>query len=153
MLTLSDIIILQKRSRPFSVISLTVLVFWLTIWNGLRLGEAIVFWKMLAEYGAHPLYIAITGGVWTIAGLSLLWGFWKGKTWGWVEALVSAFGYTAWYWFDRLVLQQSHANWPFVLIANIVFLSVILLILFSRTTRQYFQRDAYERKPETPTIP
>jgi predicted permease len=127
-------------------------VFWLTIWNGLRLGEAIFYWKTLAEYGAHPLYIAITGGVWPVAGFFLVWGLWQGKSWGWVAVLVGTVGYTGWYWFDRLVLQQPHANWPFVLVANIVCLLLILIILFSRVTRRYFKRDANDRKPKNPTI-
>jgi phosphoglycerol transferase MdoB-like AlkP superfamily enzyme len=122
-------------------------VFWLTIWNGLRLGEAIFYWRTLAEYGAHPLYIAITGGLWPVAGLFLVWGLWQGKAWGWVAALVGTVGYTGWYWFDRLVLQQPHANWPFVLIVNIIFLLILLPILFSSKTRRFFKRDANDRKP------
>jgi hypothetical protein len=138
--------------RPFHVIFLAIIVVIYAVDNGLRLGETIFFWNTLEEYGAHPLYIVISGGVWLIAGLFLVWGLWQGKTWGWAAALVGTFGYTAWYWFDRLVLQKPHANWPFVLIANIVFLLLIFMILFSQKTRLFFQRDAYERKPETPKI-
>jgi hypothetical protein len=142
-----------KKTRPIGITVLSILVLWLAAWNGLRLGEATVFWKTLGEYGAAPLYISASGGVWLIAGLFLVWGLWKGKTWGWVSTFAGTIGYTAWYWFDRLVLQKPHANWPFVLVANIVLLLLILVILFSHPTRRYFQRDAYERKPETPTIP
>jgi hypothetical protein len=136
--------------RPFGVTFLAIIVVFAAVGNGLRLGEAIFFWKTLEEYGAHPLYIAISGGMWLIAGLFLVWGLWQGKAWGWVAALSGTVGYTAWYWLDRLFLQKPHANWPFALITNVIFLLLILIILFSRKTRRFFQRDVYERKPETP---
>ena len=130
--------------RLVRVIILAMLVLVVAIWNGLRLGETIFFWKTLEYYGAHPLYIAISGGVWLIIGLLLAWGLWLGKSWGWAGALGGTVGYSAWYWFDRLVLQQPHANWPFVLVANLVSLLVIFAILFSRRTRLFFKRDANE---------
>jgi len=116
-------------------------VFWLAAWNGLRLVEAIFFWKTLAEYGTHPIYIAVSGGVWLIAGLLLVWGLWLGKTWSWMAAFTGTAGYAAWYWFDRLVLQKTHANWPFALTATVVSLLIILPILSLRSTRLFFQRD------------
>jgi len=115
--------------------------FWLVSWNGLRLGSAIFFWKTLAEYGAHPLYIAISGGAWLIVGLLLVWGLWWGKTWGWIAAIGSTAGYIAWYWLDRLVLQKPHANWPFALTATVITLLIIFPILFLYRTRLFFQRD------------
>jgi hypothetical protein len=123
-----------------------------TGWNGIRLGETIFFWKTLGQYGAHPLYIAINGAVWLIAGLLLLWGLWLGKAWGWAAVLGGTVGYTTWYWYDRLVVQKPHANWPFVLIGNIIFLLLIFTILFSSKTRRFFKKDAYEQKSKTPTI-
>jgi len=139
--------------RPIQVICLELILVFAAAWNGLRLGETIFFWKTLEYYGAHPLYIAISGGVWLITGLLLAWGFWLGKAWGWAAVLAGTVGYSAWYWFDRLVLEQPRVNWAFVLVADIVFLLFIFAILFSRRTRLFFKRDAYERKPQTQTIP
>jgi hypothetical protein len=140
------------KKRPFRVICLAVIVAFYTAWNGLRFGETIFFWKTLGQYGAHPLYIAVSGAAWLCAGLLLVSGLWIGKVWGWVAMFGGTVGYTAWYWFDRLIMQKPHANWPFVLIANIVFLLIIFTILFSRKTRRFFKRDAYEQKPKNPTI-
>lgn len=140
-----------KQHRPVGVTILAILAFLLAAWNGLRLGEAIFFWKTLAEYGAHPLYIAISGGVWFVAGLLLAWGLWRGKPWAWVAALGGAAGYASWYWFDRLILQQPHANWPFSLIFTVVSVSLILVILFSHNTKRFFQRDSHERKSKNST--
>ena len=138
--------------RPLRILVLAIFVVLFSIWNGLRLGETIFFWQTLGTYGAHPLYIAISGGVWMITGLLLVRGLWLGKAWGWAAALVGTVGYTTWYWFDRLVLQKPHANWPFIMIIDFVFLLIIQLILLSSKTRRFFQRDTYERKPQTPTI-
>jgi hypothetical protein len=140
------------EKTPLRVGFLGILVVWLAIWNGLRLGEAIFFWKTLENYGAHPVYIAISGAVWIISGLLLAWGLWLGKAWAWATMLGITAGYTAWYWFDRLVMQEPHANWLFVLIINIILLLLIFATLFSHQARSFFQRDAYERKSETPTI-
>jgi hypothetical protein len=140
------------EKRPFRLICLVLIVAFYVVWNGLRLGETIFFWRTLEKYGAHPLYIAISGGLWIIIGLLLAWGLWLGKAWGWAAAIGGTVGYTAWYWFDRLVMQKPPANWPFVLGSNIIFLLTILTILFSRKTRRFFKRDAYERKPKNPAI-
>lgn len=128
-----------RKVRPVGLLILTIFIFCLAAWNGFRLGETIFFWKTLAQYGAHPLYIAITGATWLIVGLFLVWSLWLGKSWGWVATLASLIGYTAWYWVDLLVLQGSHANWPFILIVNIVFLLLILLLLFWNKTKRFFQ--------------
>jgi hypothetical protein len=133
-----------NRSRSIGVSILVIFVLLLAAWNGLRLGETIFFWKTLEGYGARPLYIALTGAVWLIAGFLLARGLWLGKAWGWAAAIGGTIGYTTWYWFDRLIMQEPHANWPFVLIVNIVFLLIIFMILFSPTTRHFFKRDAHE---------
>jgi high-affinity Fe2+/Pb2+ permease len=138
--------------QPIRVICLAIIVVLTAIWNGLRLGETIFFWKTLQTYGALPLYIAISGGIWLFAGLLLAWGLWSGKAWGWAAMLLGTVGYASWYWFDRLVLQKPHANWLFVLAANFVLLLIIFVILFSRRTREFYKRDENERKPQTPPI-
>ena len=135
----------EKNKRPVELTILEILFLLFAAWNGLRLGESIFFWKTLAEYGAYQLYIALTGGFWLIAALLLFWAFWRGKTWGRAAAFAGTLGYSAWYWFDRLVLQKPHANLSFVVVANIVFLLLVLTILFSRKTRRFFQRDTHER--------
>jgi hypothetical protein len=131
--------------RPIRITLLAIIVFFVSVGNGLRLGETIFFWYTLAEYGAHPFYMAISGAVWLTAGLSLVWGLWQGKAWGWVVTLGGLIGYTIWFWFDRLVIQKPHANLPFVLTGYIVLLTLILIILFSRKTRRFFQKDTHER--------
>jgi hypothetical protein len=133
----------SKRPRPISISILVLIILWLAIWNGLRLGEAIFYWNIYKAYNTYPLYISISGGIWFIIGLFLAWSLWQGRRWGRVAVICASAGYVAWYWFDRLVLQEPHANWPFVLVANIIILFLISSILFSRRTRRYYTKDGY----------
>jgi hypothetical protein len=135
------------------MIILTALVFWLAIWNGLRLGAALFYWKTLLEYGTHPFYIAISGGAWFIIGLILAWCLWVGKVWTWMGAIVCAISYALWYWIDRLILQIPHANWPFSLVITAVLLAFVFFTLLSPKTKRMLNRDDHERQPETPTTP
>ena len=140
-----------KIKRPIRVTLLALMVIGFAAWNGLRLGETIFFWKTLAEYGAYPLYITVSGGVWLLTGLFLVWGLWQGKAWCWAAVFSGTVGYASWYWFDRLVLQKLHTNWPFALVTTAVFLFFILFILYSHSTRRFLQRDEHERKFENST--
>jgi uncharacterized integral membrane protein len=141
----------KRKARPIRITILAILILYLAAWNALRMGEAFVFWKVLKEYGADPTYISLSGAIWFIAGLLLAWGLWHGNTWAWMAALGCTIGYSGWYWFDRRFLQIPHANWPFVLIVNIVLLLLFFIILFSNKTKRYFKRDDHGRQPETPT--
>jgi predicted PurR-regulated permease PerM len=141
-----------NRNRPIRILLLALFVLILPAWNALRLGETIFFWKTLAHYNGNPLYIAISASFWIIAGLVIAWGLWLGEAWGWAATLAGIIGYTTWYWFDRLVVQEPPANWSFVLIVNIIFLLILLAILLSSKTRRFFKREPNGRKSKNPTI-
>jgi hypothetical protein len=136
----------MRRSVPFRVTALVWVVLSLTAWNAVRLWTAIAWSARLAEFAPRPgpLYIAVTGAVWTAAGLAVLWAVWKRKTWAPKLLVGAAAAYTAWYWADRLLLQQGRANWGFVLAVNLLLLFHVFLSIHSR----YFQREAYERESE-----
>lgn len=137
--------------RPVGLNILVLFILWLAVWNCLRMSEAIFYWNSLEEYGAQPLYISMSGGIWFIIGILLVWGLWWCEIWGWMATLGAAVSYTTWYWLDRLILQKPHSNWLFALIENIVLLIFIILLMFSRKTRLHFQKDAHERKSQTST--
>jgi hypothetical protein len=140
---------LHRLRRPQRVTFLACAAFLVAAWNGLRLGEAIIFWHTLRGYGARPdpLYTAVSGGIWLIAGLILTGGLWRGRAWAWYAALGSAAGYPVWVWFDRLALQQPHANWPFALGVTLACLSIFFILLFTRKTLSFFE---IKRKPDEP---
>jgi len=101
-------------------------VFSFSVWNFIRFYAAITRWEMLQRLGANPLYLAGTGFGWGLALFVLLLallGRWKHAclTGAYVSLL-----YFAFYWFERLRLQDSPAkNLPFSVITSI---SVFLLV-------------------------
>jgi phosphoglycerol transferase MdoB-like AlkP superfamily enzyme len=107
------------------------------LFEALRLFESIYYWKTLLEYGTQALYTALTGAIWFVSGALLVWGLWHGKRWAWLGSLIAAFAFMVWYWLDRLLLQQSHSNGTFAVIASSLMLLLVLLILLTRRTRHY----------------
>jgi len=103
------------------------------VWNGLRLWTAVAWRGRLEEFAPRPgpVYIAASGAFWLAAGLILLWSLWsrKRRSRGLIAACTA--GYTAWYWADRLLLQQERANWTFVLVVNILIVALIVFVLQS----------------------
>ncbi|CAG1004994.1 hypothetical protein ANAEL_03287 [Anaerolineales bacterium] len=133
---------------PFRVTLLTWLVLIMSAWNGLRLWTALAWQDVLAEFRASPspIVTAISGGVWMVVGIVLVWSIWQKKPWT-VNLLVGvAAGYSAWYWIERLVWQNPHPNWLFAVIVN---LAGIVFILFNA---RLLSREAHERKIENRTV-
>lgn len=124
---------------PFRVTVLIWLVLWLSAWNGLRLWTAVTWQARLAEFASRPgpAYIAVSGAFWLAAGLFLLWSFWSAKPWTRQLFAALALAYTAWYWVDRLLLQQERSNWPFILAANVI---IILFIMFALRSSFFAER-------------
>jgi hypothetical protein len=130
---------MSDNRRPTSITILSIFILGLAIWNSLRMVQAIVFWSILTEFQSspNPLYLAISGGIWFLAGFSIFIGLRKGKAWAWYTALAGAAGYTCWYWLDRLVIQEPHSNWPLALVLNVLFIS-LFGILFRRNVVRYY---------------
>jgi hypothetical protein len=141
----------DRKRRPLRVTLFVMLILWLTLWNGLRLGEAIFFGKTLQEYHAGPFYIGASGGVWLLLGLALAWGAWAGKPWAWIASIAGTAGYTLWSWFDRLALQKARVNNSFALAVTLLLLAIVSFILFTRRTRQFFRKENHGTEPEAPT--
>ncbi len=127
-----------RRVRPLGIIILEIIALGSSAWNGLRLSEAFFFWKTLTKFGASPQYIAISGGIWFISGITLATGIWLRKTWAWAGTIGCMAGYSVWYWLDRLFLQVPHSNWLFALTFTVLMLLISVFILFSPKTRSYF---------------
>lgn len=137
----------EHMPRPIRISLLAIGACLLSIWDALRLVEAIRFWPTLSEYHARPgpAYIAATGGFWLLAGVAVAWGLWSRKRWGWYGAIGAGVGYPLWYWFDRLVFQYPHTNWPFALVESVIALALLLLILFSsKSVRFFHQKETHE---------
>jgi len=133
---------------PFRVTLLTWLVLIMSAWNGLRLWTALAWWKALAEFSASPppIVTAISGGVWMVFGIILVWGIWQKKPWTANLLVGAAAGYSVWYWIERLVWQNPHPNWLFAVIVNLAG------IVFILSNARLLSREAHERKVENRTV-
>ena len=124
--------------RPVGVTFLGITVIIVAISNGLRLCEAVFFWKVLGKYHASPIYLAITGSFWLITGTILAFEILRRKSWAWAGTIAGISCYAVWYWVDRLEIEIPHANGPFALALTVLFLGISMMILFSKNTRGYF---------------
>jgi len=133
---------------PLRVTLLLLLVLSLMIWNGLRLWTSLAWWNVLIEFSVRPspTVTAISGAVWVVTGVVIIWGIWQKKAWTAKLLIGASAGYTVWYWSERLIWQNPHPNWLFVVIVN---LAALLLILFNIKS---MSREAHERKFENPKI-
>jgi hypothetical protein len=128
--------------RPFGVTFLVLILVLTGIRNAIRLADAILFWESLNKYGAHPLYIAFSAGIWFNIVLFLAWGLLKRKSWIPTATITCVIGYATWYWFDRLIIQRPHANWAFAIVFTMVSLLIIYRLVCSTKLKQYF-RETY----------
>jgi hypothetical protein len=134
--------------RPFSVTILLWLVLSLTAWSGLRLYSTIRWWSTLFEFASPPgsWYIAISGGIWLIVSVFLLWGMWQAKVWIRYALFGAGAGFTVWYWCDRLLFQVRGANWPFMLVGTILLLTLVMICVAHPRTKSFFtQRENDDR--------
>jgi hypothetical protein len=131
---------------PFRVTLLYILVLTLSAWNGLRLWTALDWHNTLDEFSARPTsaVIAISGAVWMVTGIILIWSIWQKKAWAAKLLLGAATGYSVLYWSERLIWQSPHPNWLFAVIVN---LALFIFILFNIKP---LSREAYEQKSGNP---
>ena len=139
---------MTKHRRPIGLILLALFILGLALWNGLRLFESIVFGSVFNVYQARPgiLYISITGGLWFLVGLATFLGLWFEKVWAWLATFMGVLGYTSWWWFDRLIFQYPHLNWPFALVATFFLIMIPIILLLSPGPRRVFLKGSDERK-------
>ena len=138
---------------PIQVTLFLWLVLILTVWNAVRFATGIAWRDTLETYARYPgpIYIAATGALWTLVGISLLWSWWHGKRFTRAALLAAAGLYAAWGWADRLFVQtEMRANWPFDLIVTILLLAFSAAVILNPKNFIYFQREAYERESENP---
>jgi hypothetical protein len=133
---------------PIRVTLLYIVVLTLTAWNGLRLWTALLWHHALDEFSSRPssAVIAISGAIWMIIGIILIWSIWQKKAWTKKMLLGASAGYSVWYWSERLIWQTPHPNWLFAVIVN---LTLIAFILF---TTKLLTREAHERNIENQKV-
>ncbi|HMX73066.1 MAG TPA: hypothetical protein PKE35_02375 [Anaerolineales bacterium] len=136
------------KKFSFRATLLQMLVLTLTAFNLLRMWTALAWQDILTEFSTQPspIVLAVSGAVWALCGIVLLWGIWRKTAWAEKLLLGASAGYSLWYWTERLAWQNPHPNWLFAVIVN---LAIIVFILFSKKS---LTREAYERNIENPKI-
>ncbi len=146
------------NKRPWSVTLLALGVLIITVINLIRLGLSIRYWSFLSSRsGISPFYLALTGLIWSVAGLCLLWGLWKAKKWA--PRLMQAVGltYALYYWLDHIFLMDHPVsgavgairamlpiNWQFSAGVTVVSLVFMVWVLGRTKVKAYFGSNGLE---------
>jgi len=97
--------------RPWSVTLLALGVLIITVINFIRFVLSIRYWGFLSSrLGISPIYLALSGFIWSAAGLILLWGLWKAKIWAPKLMQAVALTYALYYWLDHIFLMEHSIN-------------------------------------------
>jgi hypothetical protein len=129
------------------------MVLFLSAWGAVRLAAVLSWWDVLVRYDARlsPLYLAITGTIWTAAGIGLLWSIWTGKPWSYLAIPLSVFLWLVQYWVERLFFQAPRANLAFMIALSLTVLAVTLIAAFNRKTRNFLLKSEAHEQPKQDT--
>jgi hypothetical protein len=95
----------MKRPHSVTILALGVLI--ITVTNLMRFGLSLKDWSFLASQpGVSPLYLAISGFLWAVAGGCLVVGLWRAKTWAPRLMQAIALTYALYYWLDLIFLKD-----------------------------------------------
>ena len=129
------------KSRPLSVTLLILGVLIMSAINLFGFAQAVLNWEFYKELlPLSPLYLAMSGLIWGLAGLPLVWGLWFGHAWAPRSTLFFALAYTLYYWLDRLLLSTNAggSNWPFAVVTNVSLILIIYWILYRPRAKAFF---------------
>jgi hypothetical protein len=137
--------------RPFLVTLVAILVLTITGLHLVRLIQTLSWWDFLSNLPSiSPVYLALTGLFWTLAGLPIFLGLWLGWPGVPKAARLLAVAYALYVWLDRLLVAEVEnvmVNLPFAagLTALLLF---IVFWTFSRPTVKDFFGETNEQPRE-----
>jgi hypothetical protein len=133
--------------RPASVTWLAVGVLIVAGIYLLRAVLALRDWSFLASLpSVHPLYIFLTGLIWTLALLPALWGLWTGRAWAPRTIRAAVIVYLVYFWLDRLLLylpfrpDGTDTALPFWVLASLLGLALVFWMTGNKKTKAFFGR-------------
>jgi hypothetical protein len=138
--------------RPLSVTLLALGVLSIAGLNLVRFILAISRWQFLSNLpGVSPLYLALSGLIWSVVGIVLFWSLWRGLPWAPRLLQAVMLTYAAYYWLDRIFLAEHLVtgpqgslspflplNWPFTITITAILMVVAVWILSRPGTKIYF---------------
>jgi hypothetical protein len=114
----------------------------LVVFNTIRFMTALFKWDLLLSLmpSPGPLYITISGALWTLGWLGVYLGVFFAKRWSGAAFLVLAFLYASYYWLDRLIFQPhiERSNALFSFSISLLFFVSAIIILALPKSREYF---------------
>jgi hypothetical protein len=142
----------RKVRRPASVTLLVVGVLIITVLNIIRFILSIRYWGFLSSrLEVSPIYLSLSGFIWGLAGICLIWGLWKAKNWAPRLMQAVALTYALYYWLDQVFLNEHPGsgvpagvsallptNWPFSAVVTVLSLAYIAWIMNRLKVKLYF---------------
>lgn len=137
----------QKPARPLVVTLLVILVLSITVLAALRLYQAISLWDFLASLpGVSPLYLVLSGALWTIIGVLVILGLWTGNPLTPRATRGAALLFVFYHWIERWWLSIKNgekAFTPFAIGFTLLCLAFVFWAIATPEARAYFG-DRYE---------
>lgn len=132
-----------NRRTPCSVTLLALVVLTFAVFHLLRFFQTLQDWNFLmAALPVHPVYLALTGLVWAVAGGVISWGLAAGRSWAPKAAIALLVSYMIFFWLDRLLLPSSpdrNRNWPFAIFSFALAATWLAWVLRRKEIRDFFQ--------------
>jgi hypothetical protein len=136
--------------RPFGVTLLAWAVLILSAWGVIRCIAALRWWAELIEFDARPgpLYLAVTGAGWGVAGGVLFRSLASRKLWSRIAAPASVIAWQIQLWIERFVSPSSSPNLPFAISLSILITGMIIVAALHRSTRYYLHKSEEHEQPD-----
>jgi hypothetical protein len=142
----------RNIKRPTSVTLLVVGVLIITVLNIIRFILSIRYWGFLSSrLEVSPIYFVLSGFIWGLAGVSLIWGLWKAKNWAPRLMQAIALTYSLYYWLDQVFLSEHPVsgapagisamlpgNWQFSVVVTVLSLAYIAWIMNRSKVKFYY---------------
>jgi hypothetical protein len=142
--------------RPWGVTLLALGVLIITVINLIRFILSIRYWDFpSSRLGISPIYLTLTGFIWSVAGVFLIWGLRKARTWAPKLMQAVALTYALYYWLDHIFLMEHSvsgatgairvllpSNWQFSAGITVVSLAYMVWTLNRLKVKAYFSLGA-----------
>jgi hypothetical protein len=109
--------------RPWLVLLILLFVIGFAVINLLRALNGVRLWGFLSELplAVSPLYLVLTGGLWSVLLLRLAWWVWQGDPRTPAMVKTVSVVYVLYYWAERIFLMTSplrFTSWPFLVVVS-----------------------------------